>query len=295
MWYAALINGGKRCIGVAKSSSPTGLFTPVGSQPLLCDEESISPTYFVDPATSNKYLVYKSGGGEMQGMDPGQSSQIKLVQLDSDDPTTLADPTGTQATLYYSVPQDNSAGKPVNNPYDQDAEGPSITAVKQGGDYTYFLFYVVNNYQSPEYAIHYVTSTNGIGGTANKMPPSGSQAPQGTYDGATFSQDGFILGTNFTGTTGIDNNQPAITNGVSVLAPGGPSFLYPNDGGAYEAPTEMMFMTDDPYNSACDQVVAPLLRGPRMSKIEFSGNTVSFASKGNWGDNLAGNAQCASG
>lgn len=214
MYYSASVQAKDgstpHCIGLATSSSPTGYFTP-SDDVLICPKPLSTGTGVIDASyvqgiNGGNYLVYKYGAS----FDAAHASQIQLVQLDK---------TGTQITqgpqtLYTSTKADF------------DAEGPAITISPAG---TFFLFYVVGQFNDPNYAIHYVTSTSGIWG------------PYGT--------SGSVLME--TGTVGGD--------GVYVLSPGGPEFIDAN---------QMMFMATVPNNSSCLADGAQI-SNPRVAKLLY--------------------------
>ena len=229
--YAISPGATVRCVGTATATSPNPSqgFTASDKVLLCSDPPEMGMDYISAQLIQNSgtnYLVAKHMGGN-NGTNPKLHSHLKLFQLSADGLTLAADPLNT--TLYTSTTED------------QDAEGPSLICPtnKDLADGTCFLFYVVQNYQTYQYAIHYVVSTSGI---------------QGPYT---------ANGINFL-STGTDN--PACT---WILAPGGPSFI---------DQYTMMFMTTMPRgdtdNDCCN--CQPTIRGPRIAHLEYEGTSVSL-------------------
>jgi arabinan endo-1,5-alpha-L-arabinosidase len=127
-----------QCIGVARSSSPTGPFTPVGSKPLVCPDDlggAIDPASFVD-ADGTRYLLYKNDGNCC-----GKDTWLWLQRTSPD---------GTQLV--------GAPKKLIKQ--DQAWEGNLIEApdlVRHGSMYT--LLYSANDYSGAKYATGYATAS----------------------------------------------------------------------------------------------------------------------------------------
>jgi lysophospholipase L1-like esterase len=122
MYYTAHHSSGLQCIGAATASSPTGPFTPVGVDPLVCnspDHGDIDPSSLV--LDGHRYLVYKDNANSA-GVPASVwinevaanginwiGNRFKLLTADTggDEHTVLDAPTivrhGSQYVLFYSA------------------------------------------------------------------------------------------------------------------------------------------------------------------------------------------------
>ncbi len=114
-----------QCIGVARSTSPTGPFRPVGDEPLICPEDeggAIDAASYVEP-DGKRYLLWKNDGNCC-----GKDTWLNLQPLSAD---------GLKLT-----------GPPVRLVMqDQPWEGNLVeapTLVRHGSSYV--LFYSANDY-----------------------------------------------------------------------------------------------------------------------------------------------------
>jgi beta-xylosidase len=128
-----------QCIGVAKGSSPTGPFAPVGNEPLICPAGlggAIDPASYVEP-DGTRYLLWKNDGNCC-----GKDTWLWLQKTSPD---------GLRLT-----------GAPVKLiKQDQAWEGDLIEApdlVRHGSTYT--LLYSANDYASAAYAVGYATASS---------------------------------------------------------------------------------------------------------------------------------------
>jgi arabinan endo-1,5-alpha-L-arabinosidase len=138
MYFAAhSMDPDVQCIGVARATSPTGPFTSVGSEPLVCPAAqggAIDPASFVD-ADGTRYVVWKNDGNCC-----GKDTWLQL-QKTSPDGLKL---TGPPVKL---VKQDQSwEGDLVEAP----------TLVRHGSQYT--LLYSANSYAGDKYVTGYATA-----------------------------------------------------------------------------------------------------------------------------------------
>jgi beta-xylosidase len=145
---------GHQCISVATSTSPGGPFVDnsASSGPLICqpaDGGSIDPNPYVDPASGNVYLLWKS---DDNSLGPGHPTHIWAEQLTADG-LSLAPRTTPSLLLTQSAPWQSPA-----------IEGP--TMVSSAG--RYYLFYGANNYDSAGSGIGYATSTSVLGSFSNR-------------------------------------------------------------------------------------------------------------------------------
>jgi arabinan endo-1,5-alpha-L-arabinosidase len=77
LYYTAHDTSGLQCIGAATATTPAGPFTPVGTQPLVCnapDHGDIDPTTFTD--NGHHYLVYKDNANSA-----GQPASIWINEV----------------------------------------------------------------------------------------------------------------------------------------------------------------------------------------------------------------------
>ncbi|WP_163508917.1 family 43 glycosylhydrolase [Fodinicola acaciae] len=122
MYYTARHSSGLQCIGAATASTPTGPFTPVGTQPLVCnspDHGDIDPSSLV--IDGHRYLVYKdnaNSAGQPASVWINETAanginwvgdRFQLLTADSagDEHTVLDAPTivrhDSQYVLFYSA------------------------------------------------------------------------------------------------------------------------------------------------------------------------------------------------
>lgn len=142
----------QQCISVATSASPGGLFADTSSGPLICQSAnggSIDPNPYVDPASGNPYLLWKS---DDNSLGAGHPTHIWGQQLTADG-MSLATATSpslllTQSALWQSP----------------SVEGP--TMILRGG--RYYLFYGANSYDTASSGIGYATSSSLLGSFTNK-------------------------------------------------------------------------------------------------------------------------------
>ncbi|WP_163570459.1 RICIN domain-containing protein [Fodinicola feengrottensis] len=122
MYYTAHHSSGLQCIGAATASTPTGPFTPVGVDPLVCnapDHGDIDPSSLV--LDGHRYLVYKDNANSAgqpasvwinevaaNGINwLGNRFQLLTADAGGDEHNVLDAPTiirhGTQYVLFYSA------------------------------------------------------------------------------------------------------------------------------------------------------------------------------------------------
>jgi beta-xylosidase len=149
MYFAAhSLSPDLQCIGVARSSSPTGPFTPVGSAPLVCPADeggAIDPASFVD-TDGSRYLLWKNDGNCC-----GKDTWLSLQKVSADGLKI----TGPRVKLVKE---------------DQAWEGNLVEApdlVRHGSAYT--LLYSANDYSGEKYATGYATATK-LTGPYRKAP-----------------------------------------------------------------------------------------------------------------------------
>ena len=135
MWVAYTsweVAPGRRCISVARSSSPAGPFVDNSAQPLVCDSDpggSIDPSPFID-SNGQPYLLWKSSG--VIGSAP---TKIRSRALTGDG-LSFAPGSSAVPILQTELPWD---GNSIENP----------SMVKYGG--TYWLIYSGNEWESANY------------------------------------------------------------------------------------------------------------------------------------------------
>lgn len=125
---------GRQCIGAALANSPLGPFTPVGTQPLICNGAEggdIDAASFVD-TTGARYMLYKDDGNAI-----GQPTSLWLQR-------TAADGIILQGGRVELLRSGGIIEAPV--------------LVKVGN--LYQLFYSVGGYGSDGYQTSYATSTS---------------------------------------------------------------------------------------------------------------------------------------
>ena len=138
MWYDATdVNAGYNCISVATSTSAVGLFQDNSSGPAVCQTNlggSVDPQPFVDPATGQAWLDWKSNDGSS-----AQSAYLWAAPL-----------TASGAAL-AGAPQRILTQDTVNFPWETTIENPDMVDV--GG--SYYLFFAAGNWQSSSYSEGY--------------------------------------------------------------------------------------------------------------------------------------------
>jgi arabinan endo-1,5-alpha-L-arabinosidase len=128
----------RQCIGAALATSPLGPFSPVGSNPLVCNASEggdIDASSFID-STGVRYLLYKDDGNAV-----GQPTSLWLQQVAADGVTLQ----GARVELLRS-------GRPEEAGI---IEAPVLTKV--GGRYV--LFYSLGPYGGDAYQTSYATAT----------------------------------------------------------------------------------------------------------------------------------------
>jgi beta-xylosidase len=141
---------GMQCISVATSLTPSGPFSDASTGPLICqkgDGGSIDPSIYIDPASENLYLVWKSDDNSI-----GRTTHIWGQALAAGG---LSVAPGTSPALLLS--QSASWQSPA-------IEGPAL--VRNGS--TYYLFYGANSWNSASSGIGYATSKSLLGSYTNQ-------------------------------------------------------------------------------------------------------------------------------
>ena len=142
MYYDAALSGhagdtGSDCLSVATagSLSPTdAAFTDSSSAPLLCQPSlggAIDPSPFVDPATGQAFLVWKSNDG-----GSGQPARLWSQQLSPDGMSLVGAP-------HLLLTQDTTG-----RPWETTVEDPDLV----DADGTYFLLFSAGQYDSSSYS-----------------------------------------------------------------------------------------------------------------------------------------------
>jgi beta-xylosidase len=157
-----------QCISVATSNTPQGPFTDSSSGPLVCqtaDGGSIDPNPYLDTASGNLYLLWKSDDNAV-----GAPTHIYGQPLA---PSGLSVMTGTSPSQLLT----ESPG--WQNPA---VEGPTV--IRHGA--AYYLFYGANNYDAASSGIGYATSSSLLGSYTNRSwfgpwlgTTGNAQGPQG--------------------------------------------------------------------------------------------------------------------
>jgi beta-xylosidase len=131
------LESARQCIGVARSDSPMGRFTPVGTDPLICPTRrggAIDAATFVE-RDGTRYLLWKNDGNCC-----GKPTWIHLQRMSTDGLRT----TGRASRL---IRQDRAwEGELVEAP----------TLVRRGSSYV--LFYSANSYGDGSYATGYAVA-----------------------------------------------------------------------------------------------------------------------------------------
>ena len=142
MYFSADRNDAKgKCVGVAKSLTPTGPFIAT-DEPIVCGESfvNIDPMAFDDPATGKKYLYWGSG-----------FKAIKVQELDDD--RVHLKKGSVSIDLVDTIKKSNN--------YQQLVEG--VWVIKRNK--YYYMFYSGNNCCDPDphYAVMIARSENATG------------------------------------------------------------------------------------------------------------------------------------
>jgi beta-xylosidase len=159
----------QQCISVASSPSPGGPFTDNSAGPLVCQSAnggSIDPNPYVDPASGQLYLLWKS---DDNSLGAGHPTHIWGQQL-APDGLSFA---GTSPSLLLT--ESAAWQTPV-------VEGPTV--IYHGS--RYYLFYGANRFDSAQSGIGYATSSTLLGGYTNRSvfgpwlgTTGNAQGPQG--------------------------------------------------------------------------------------------------------------------
>jgi arabinan endo-1,5-alpha-L-arabinosidase len=103
MYYTARHTSGLQCIGAATSSTPTGPFTPVGVEPLICnsfDHGDIDPASLV--VDGHRYLSYKddaNSAGQPASIWIHETAQNGINWIGDRHRLLTADPGGDERTV----------------------------------------------------------------------------------------------------------------------------------------------------------------------------------------------------
>jgi hypothetical protein len=153
MYYDASTDGyqtgtGHDCLSVATASQLTPsnpVFVDNSSAPLLCQAQlggSIDPSPFIDPATGQAYLVWKSNDG-----GSSQPAEIWSAELDS------------SGLGFASAPVELMTNDTVDYPWETTVEAPDL--VDSWG--TYYLLFSGGQYDSSSYAEGYAICNGPLG------------------------------------------------------------------------------------------------------------------------------------
>jgi beta-xylosidase len=158
----------QQCISVATSSKPQGPFSDTSTEPLICQSAnggSIDPNPFVDPASGDLYLLWKS---DDNSLGAGHPTHIWGQEL-SVGGTSLFPGTSPSLLLTESAAWQSPS-----------AEGPTL--LFSGG--RYYLFYGANNYDTASSGIGYAKSSSLLGSYANKSTLGPWLGTRGNAQGA---------------------------------------------------------------------------------------------------------------
>lgn len=154
MYYDAVERStGRYCISVATASTVTGPYSDPSSGPLLCQRflgGSIDPQPFVDPATGDPYLLWKSNDGSSSS-----PSSVWSEPIASNGVTLSGSP-----TAIFTI-------DPGTYPWQTTTDDPSMAYA--GGNY--YLFFSGGNYLSNYYPTGYVVCS-GPSGPCDQAEPS---------------------------------------------------------------------------------------------------------------------------
>jgi arabinan endo-1,5-alpha-L-arabinosidase len=158
LYYTARDTSGLQCLGAATAATPAGPFTPVGTQPLVCnapDHGDIDPTTFSEGG--HHYLVYKDNANSA-----GQPSSIWLNEVAANGITWI----GNRSRLLTA----DSGGDERTV-----AEAPSLT-VHNG---QYVLLYSADDWNATYHEKYAVSAT--LTGSYTKQ---GTMVDTSTWSGA---------------------------------------------------------------------------------------------------------------
>lgn len=157
-----------QCISVATSANPAGPFLDASSGPLVCQTAnggSIDPNPYLDPASGELYLLWKSDDNSI-----GRNTHLWGQQLSAGG---LSFAVGTTPSLLLT---ESAAWQSPT------VEGPTV--VRHGN--TYYLFYGANSYNSASSGIGYARSSSLLGAYSNQSrygpwlgTTGNAQGPQG--------------------------------------------------------------------------------------------------------------------
>ncbi len=178
MYYDAnVVGSGRTCLSEATSvsGSVTGPYVDSSTAPIECQlglGGSLDPQPFVDPATGQPYLLWKSNDGSS-----ASPSQVWSQPLDA---------TGTRligsASSIFTIDS-------ANYPWETATDDPSM--VYDGGNY--YLFFSSGDFRSNNYVIGYTLCAGPNGGCdENPLPDSNFilNGPGGTGGGMVFPTGG---------------------------------------------------------------------------------------------------------
>ncbi|KAK4203254.1 family 43 putative glycoside hydrolase [Triangularia verruculosa] len=153
MYYSGQLSGNNsayHCIGAAKSTSPTGPYSPL-SQPIACPLSlggAIDPSGFYDPVSGDRFLVYKVDGNSIghggscgNTVSPQISTPIILQPVAPDGMTFI----GEKVTILDRTEEDGPL-----------VEAPDLWYDEPTG--TYVLFYSNHCWSEQGYSVNYATS-----------------------------------------------------------------------------------------------------------------------------------------
>jgi putative cell wall-binding protein len=153
MFYDAVEQStGEYCITVATASTVTGPYSDTSSGPLMCQLSlggSIDPQPFVDPATGDPYLIWKSNAGSSTS-----PSSVWSEPIASNGVSLIGSP-----TAIFTI-------DPGAYPWQTTTDDPSMAYA--GG--SYYLFFSGGNYLSNYYPTGYVLCSGPLGSCDQDEP-----------------------------------------------------------------------------------------------------------------------------
>ena len=158
---------GFNCLSVATTTTLTPsspVFTDDSTQPLLCEPGLggvVDPSPFVDPATGQAFLVWKSNDG-----GSAQPAYLWSQQLSSDGLSLVGSP-------HLMLTQDM-----VDFPFESTIENPDLAYA----DGTYFLLFSAGIWNSPSYSESYATCATPIGPCVQHQSPQCCRPTRGPPD-----------------------------------------------------------------------------------------------------------------
>ena len=159
---------GRQCISVATASVPSGPFVDPSVAPLVCQTAnggSIDPNPYVDPASGNLVLLWKS---DDNALGAGHPTHLWGEPLSAD---AMSFAPGTSPSLLLTMSASWQA---------PSMEGPTV--VRNGS--RYYLFYSANNYDSASSGIGYAVSSTLLGSYANQSTFGPWLSRRGAMQGA---------------------------------------------------------------------------------------------------------------